>query len=255
MNATPQHQQADREELARLLPAAGDPALSRYRRVQLKENLMDTLTEDLRPAAGRRNPKLRVLLPLALAAAVAGVALTTAPGRDATPSPGGRSFGSIVNAAYTLEQSGDDLIELTILEDAKPGDPAQLQRDLDRVGVRSRVYAGEPGCDAPLPALPTFAPETSAKAEQDWLAAYGWDIRPAMTPAGHREVLAIRPGVIRADLTLYIYLPLAKTNPQEGFRHLEAGLMQSPAPDCMPTQSTTRPPARTGSVPSPTPKQ
>ncbi|MFJ5926883.1 hypothetical protein ACIQF6_30265 [Kitasatospora sp. NPDC092948] len=248
MSATPQHQsqQAEREELARLLPAAGDPELPRRRQLLLKEHLMGAITENSRPATKRRTLMLRVVLPLGVAAAVAGAALVVAPGHRAAPSPsvaapGSEGLGSVTTVAYTLQGSSDDLVKLTVLDGYKPIDATQLQHDLDRVGVRSRVYAGEPGCHAPDPTMPSYSPETEAKANQDRLSAFGWDMRGEAGPDGPRQVLTIRPSAIPTDLRLFIYLPLAKTDPEHSSRELRAGLMQSPAPDCMPAKTYENP--------------
>lgn len=207
---------------------------------------MDTVTENSQRAANRRSLTLRVALPVGLAAAVAGVALTAVPGRPAVPTPGAaatgsQSLGSTTNAAYTLQSSGDDLVRLTILDPAKQVDVPQLQRDLDRLGVRSHVYAGEPDCHAPEPKSPTYPPDAAVKADkggsQGRVSYYGWDI----DSQGRKTVLTVHPNGISADLQLFIYLPLAKTDPANGFRELEAGLMTSPAPSCMPAKTSTNP--------------
>ncbi|MDH6126018.1 hypothetical protein [Kitasatospora sp. GP82] len=246
MNATPRHrsQQAEREELARLLPAAADPELSLRRHLLLKEHLMDTVTENSQRAAKRRTLTLRVVLPVGLAAAVAGVALAAVTGRPVAPTPGvaaagSQSPGSIINAAYTLQSSSDDLVRLTVLDPAKQVDAPQLQRDLDRFGVRSHVYAGEPDCHAPEPKRPTYPPDIAGLTStgQDRVAYYGWDI----DSEGRKTVLTIRPSAIPADLQLFIYLPYAKADPANGFRELEAGLMKSPAPSCMPGKTYDNP--------------
>ncbi|PJN22386.1 hypothetical protein [Kitasatospora sp. CB02891] len=250
MSATPQHQsqQAEREELARLLPAAGDAELPRRRQLLLKKYLMGAITENSRPATKRRTLMLRVVLPLGVAAAVSGAALAVVPGHRAAPSPGvaapgSEGLGSVAAVAYTLQGSSDGLVKLTILDGCKPADATQLQYDLDRVGVRSRVYAGEPGCHALDPTMPSYSPETVAKANQDQLSAFGWDMRGERGAGseGARQVLTIRPSAIPADLRLFIYLPLAKTDPDHSSRELRAGLMQSPAPDCMPTGTYENP--------------
>ncbi len=282
MNATPRDrsQQAEREELAGLLPAAADPEISRHRHLLLKEHLMETVTENSRRAAKRRSLALRLALPVCVAAAVAGVTLTAMTGRGGTPASGrpavaapglaaptpgapsptaagSQSLGSITNAAYTLQSGADDLVKLTILDSYKPVDATQLQHDLDRLGVRSHVYAGEPGCHAPEPEMPSYPPDAAAGANptdsQGRLAQDGWD----MSSEGLKEVLTIRPGAIPADLTLFIYLPFAKTDPANSSRELRAGLMKSPAPACMPSQTFVNPlaslyPTATNQAPAPT---
>ncbi|MFJ2577417.1 hypothetical protein [Kitasatospora aureofaciens] len=234
MNATPRPRsdQAEREKLARLLPAPAHPELPPGRHLLLKEHVMDTITADTRRTARRRTPALRVALPVGLAAALAaGVAVTAATGRPGADVPQGR----ITNVAYTLQSSGDDVVRLTVLEQDKPVDAAQLQRDLDHFGVHARVYAGEPGCRAPKPA----SPDNPADHDR------GWD----MGTEGRQTVLTIRPRTIPAGLQLFIHLPYATTDPADSWRSLAVGLMKPPAPACMPGATFTNPLA--GLFPSP----
>ncbi len=249
MNATPRNrsQQAEREELARLLPAAGDPELPRHRHLLLKEHLMDTITENSRPATKRRSLTMRVVLPLGLAAAVAGVALAAVAGHHAAPVPpaasgGGRPLGNITNAAYTLESGSDDLVKLTLVDNGKQVDATQLQHDLDRLGVRSHVYAGEVGCNAPEPKTPTYPDDAAALkamngSTQDRVSYYGWDFEVQR----HATVLTVRPSAIPADLQLFLYFPYYNTAPDHGSGSLDAGLMKSPAPSCMPAKPDINP--------------
>ncbi|WP_406200275.1 hypothetical protein OH807_18990 [Kitasatospora sp. NBC_01560] len=258
MNATPgpRSQQTEREELARLLPAAADRELSPHRHLLLKELLMDTVTEKSRHTAKRRNLALRVALPVGLAAALVGVVLagggsdrpvpgaaavpggTTPASPDAAVSP---APGAVANVAYTLESGGDDVVTLTILDRDKPVDVPRLQADLDRLGVRSRVYAGEPGCTAPDPSTPAYPEAEMIKANNgsgaDRLAFFGWDIDNGL----QKSVLTVRPHSIPADRTLFIHLPLAKVAPASGFRSLSAGLMVGKAPACMPAEDPSNP--------------
>ncbi|MFJ6139510.1 hypothetical protein [Kitasatospora sp. NPDC092286] len=257
MNATPQSRsrQTEREELARLLPAVADPELPRDRHVLLKEHLMDTVTEQSRRAARRRTLTVRVALPLGLAAAAAGIAFTATAGRPVTSTPGSAGatagsqvLGDITNAAYTLQSGGDDLVRLTVLESYKPVDAAQLQRDLDRLGARTHVYAGEPDCHAPEPESPADPPG-DGDGNPDWLATHGWNIESE----GLKHVLTIRPGAIPAGVQLYIYLPMAKVDPANGFREMEANLMKTPGPTCMPSKTYSNPLASLFPTPPPTP--
>ncbi|MFB6892791.1 hypothetical protein ACFCX4_26160 [Kitasatospora sp. NPDC056327] len=258
MNATPEDlsQQAEREELARLLPAAAARGLSPHRHLLRKEHLMNAVLDDTRAAAAparRRRLALRVALPVGLAAAAAGVALTGLPGSTAgpdgpapqiaspqtsaagaSPGPGPTdSLGTVTNAAYELRSAGDGLVTLTILDATGPVDAPGLQRDLDRLGVRSRVYAGEPGCRAPEP-KEAPVPENAGG---ERLTTHGWTVETT----GKRTVLSVRPHRIAADAQLYLYFPLAKSDPANGFRELEAGLMLAPAPACMPARTFTNP--------------
>ncbi|MDH6112098.1 hypothetical protein P3T36_004925 [Kitasatospora sp. MAP12-15] len=279
MNAAPQprSQQAEREELARLLPAAAEPELLPHRHHLLKDHLMTAVTDNSQPKPARRSLTLRLALPLGLAAAVAGVAFTALPGHPAprsstathtgtatpvTPSSGApQSLSPIVTAAYTL-QSDPDLITLTIADAAGKGDLDGLQRDLDRIGVHSRVYAGDPQCPSashtpsatptgegvPGPPGPTPSPLSSsdeaalnaaAAAEaQARLAQDGWDIEDS---GSRGNVLSIRPSRFPADRLLFLYFPLAKTMPSKTFSDFQAGLLTGPAPACMPAETYFNP--------------
>lgn len=104
--------------------------------------------------------------------------------------------------------------------------------------------------------MASYPPETEAKGNQDGgqgrLAAYGWDMEEEASQDGGRQVLTIRPSAIPADLQLFIYLPLAKTDPAHSSRELQAGLMQSPAPNCMPAKTYVNPLASLYPTPAPT---
>jgi hypothetical protein len=251
MNATPRHRsaQAEREELARLLPAAADPELPRGRHLLLKEHLMETITANSRRAARRRSLTLRLALPVGLAAAVAGVALAAA-GHVGTPA-GSRSPVGVGDVAYTVQSTGDDTVRLTVLDPSKRVDVTRLQHDLDRLGVRSHVYAGARDCTAPAPKSPHDDSAAAVAATNGGsatrLAYYGWDI----SSSGTREVLTIRPSRIPSSLRLYIYFPDIETAPAGHNNAMEAGLMQNPAPTCMPAEPYANPLA--GQWPSSTP--
>ncbi|RGD59792.1 hypothetical protein DR950_20190 [Kitasatospora xanthocidica] len=240
MSATPRHrsEQADREELARLLPAPAAPVLPRSRHLLLKEHLLDSITDpDGTPDTPRRTTPRRTTrrrglllgaaLPLGLAAALTGVLLTT--GTDGS-TPGdddsGRSLGSSSGVAYTLE-SEEEVVRLTILEDYKPVDVDQLQRDIDRFGIRARVYPGEPGCKAREPKQPSHVDLTA-----------GWDIEHG---PGEPLVLTVHPRRLPAGTEIFIYLPLARTSPANSSREMQAGLMKSPGPSCMPAKEYVNP--------------
>ncbi|MFE6054292.1 hypothetical protein ACFQ6N_26365 [Kitasatospora sp. NPDC056446] len=228
MSATPRHRSeqadraagADREELTRLLPAATAPELSPGRHLLLKEHLLDSITDTPRRTPRRRGLLLGAALPVGLAAALAGVLLAT--GTDGSPAgadDSGRSLGSAENAGYTLE-SAQDVVRLTILEQYKPVDTQQLQRDFDRFGIRARVYAGEPGCQTKRPEQPRNVDLNA-----------GWDIE--VRPGNEPMVLTVHPRELPKGTEIFVYLPLAKTDPANSFRELEAGLMKSPGPSCL----------------------
>ncbi|MFB7473549.1 hypothetical protein [Kitasatospora sp. NPDC056184] len=253
MNATPEDlsQRAEREELARLLPAAAARGLSPHRHLLRKEHLMDALTEDSRPAPAVRRHRglaLRLALPVGLSVAVAGLALTSLPGdpagrngsalspatsastsasTSAATSPG--SPDRITNAAYELVHT-DDRVTLTVLDGTKPVDTEQLQRDLDRLGVPTRVYGGQPGCGtfrsmvAPVPKDATG----KGSASSAFIDA---------SAHGGRTVFSIRPGSINAGEELILYLPVARPGTPGGLDGLEAGVLFGATPSCAPTTS------------------
>ncbi|MER5636226.1 hypothetical protein ABT095_04645 [Kitasatospora sp. NPDC002227] len=237
MTATPRprSEEAERAELARLLPAAAAPDLSPSRHLLLKEHLMDTVTEQHTPAPARRRRSLalKVALPALVAAGLAAVTLAANSGPGGQPATaGGARPGTISTVAYTLESTADDQVTLTVLEYAKTVDVEQLQRDLDRLGVPSRVYAGDPGCRAPEPNYPDNGGtplEGAADTPANRVARDGWD----METAHNKTVLTVRPKAIRAGQQLFINFPLARTSPANSFRNLHAGLMTLPAPACM----------------------
>ncbi|MEV7772574.1 hypothetical protein [Kitasatospora sp. NPDC086791] len=107
-------------------------------------------------------------------------------------------------------------------------DTIQLQRDLDRFGIRARVYAGEPGCKTERPRQPKHVDPNA-----------GWDIdsRPGNAPM----VLTVHPRQLPKGTEIFIYLPLARTDPANSFRELEAGLMQSPGPSCLESRAFVNP--------------
>jgi hypothetical protein len=245
MNGRPDRrsQQTEQEELAGLLPPAAVPVFPRDRHLLLKEHLMDTVDQNTPRGTGRRNLPLRLALPVGLAAAAACLALAAGAGGTAPASPDGHRagtpLGDVSDAGYTLGTDHDGTVRLTILEAYKPIDVPHLQRDLDRLGVRAHVYAGEPHCDAPAPVSPSYPADSAAQTatDQGRLDYYGWDVEAARSS----DVLLIQPHRIPAGLQLYVYLPYAKTDPADSWRSLEAGLMNNPAPSCMPAQTYTNP--------------
>ncbi|MGI5380680.1 hypothetical protein ACQEV2_42135 [Streptomyces sp. CA-251387] len=171
MNITPQSPYgAEREELSQLLPAPADPDLSRDRHRLLKEHLMNhVLQEESRLTARRWRLTTRVAAPLALAAAVAGVAVSmgqTSGNTETVTVAAGPD--RITNVGYTLDREPNSTVKMSILVEggemkcvngkcttsgeAWPGrtkvvaDPAGLQHDLDRMGVNARVYRDDPSC-------------------------------------------------------------------------------------------------------------
>lgn len=254
-------EQDQRDELAALLPAATATDLSRDRHLLLKEHLMTTMTEqdlkkdqkkDLKPKTApgdrRRSPVRRAALPLGLAAAaVAAVLASGTSGSAHRPavadaSTGGTSLSDARDTGYTLQSDADGVVRLTVMTEFQRVDYVRLQHDLDRFGIPAHVYAGEPNCHAPAPVTPTSPAGGTANTDTaaGRLASDGWDIEPA----SHATVLLFQTRHhLAAGEQLFIYLPYAKTDPSNGFRQLEAGIMQAPAPSCMPSKAYTTPPA------------
>ncbi|MFJ5921326.1 hypothetical protein ACIQF6_01840 [Kitasatospora sp. NPDC092948] len=200
------------------------------------------------PRRRRSNLMLRRAVPVGLAAAAAaavfatGADLGSAPGHHTVAVGGSPSPLEAGQVAYTLQNTGEGTVALTVLNQNEPVDVARLQSDLDRLGVPSRVYAGEPGCQAPKPNSPPVDTSDAAlralNGDSRSRAAYfGRDI----SSDGHAQVLTVRPGALKPGVRLFIHLPLAVTSPENGFRQLEAGLMTDPAPACMPAATFNNP--------------
>ncbi|MER7000104.1 hypothetical protein [Streptomyces sp. NPDC000410] len=147
MNATPQSPQgSEREELSRLLPAPADPDLTRDRHRLLKEHLMNHVQEESRLTARRWRLAMRFAAPVALAAAVAGVAVstgqTTGDTDTATVAAGPHRINTV---AYTLDHKTDDAVQVTLRAGATPtANAAQLQKDLAAMGIQAQVAKGGP---------------------------------------------------------------------------------------------------------------
>ncbi|MGW2376013.1 hypothetical protein [Kitasatospora sp. NPDC001683] len=196
-----------------------------------------------RPRRGVRVRWVPVGLASGLAAAVAGVALTVLPSQPA--------------AAYTLQNDGSDLVKLTIVNPAGKIDLGKLQKDLDRIGVHSRVLAGDPDCATPwggpdptASPSPSSSPSTSPNPQpprgetprsappgsahpspgDTSLPADGWDIGGE----DGKTVLYIRPGKIPAGKLLMVGFPLAKADPSHAYGVITAGLLDGSGPDCLP---------------------
>ncbi|MFF3313700.1 hypothetical protein [Streptomyces sp. NPDC002952] len=169
MNADQQPPQGPgREELSRLLPAPADPDLSPGRHRLLKEHLMKHMQEASRLAARRWRLTTRFAAPVALAAAVAGIAvgIGQTPGSADTPVVAAGPD-RINNVAYTLDQEPGSAVRMSMrvqggerkcvndnctVPESGPApvrvvaDPAEFQHDLDRMNVNARVYRDDPGC-------------------------------------------------------------------------------------------------------------
>ncbi|MET8509911.1 hypothetical protein ABZV60_35795 [Streptomyces sp. NPDC004787] len=214
MNATPNPPQfPEREELSWLLPAAADPVLSSGRHRLLKEHLMNHVQEESRLTVRRWRLATRAAAPLALAAAVAGIAVSigqTSDNSDAVTVAAGPD--RISNVAYTLDKRSDRTVSMSMkykhnqeCADRKcPGswpatvtllaDPTELQHDLNRMGLNARVYRDDPAC-----------PVAQKSLNRDKEA-----IRNAIgkiVSRGDQLVTAIYPDKIPKDATLVVALP------------------------------------------------
>ena len=246
MNATPQprSEQAEREVLARLLPAAADPDLSPSRHLLLKEHLMNTVADHHRttPAKrprSRRTLALRIAIPAGLAAAGIAIASLTGHPLSSSPQASGPTVttGTISAVGYTL-QSSNHLVTLTVVNAENKIDLAGLQHNLDRLGIRAHVYAGDPGCSDGIRAVGN-APDLEGLRD----APAGDAAKSGLTFAdqGQGTVMEVVPDKIPAGDTLFLYFPLAKTSPVNTYREWQAGLLRGTIPTCLPAQAYTNP--------------
>lgn len=197
----------DHAELARLLPAPGDPVLSDDRQRLLEDHLMSNATEDSRHVSLRRRLAVRVAVPVALAAALAGTALavnqTTAHTDASTAATAGRAPLHISTAAYTLNRQGRGTVTVTIGKaGAVLSDPAQLQHDLERMGVPARVYGHYPSCPANT-ATPFVTAKDAGSRVMTISQRHGAVIATVNTdefPAGAHLVLAIPASPLHASI-------------------------------------------------------
>lgn len=231
----------DHAELARLLPAPGDPVLSRDLQRTLEDHLMNAMRSESPRPARRRTIGARIALPAGLAAAVAGVALTMLPAQTA--------------AAYTLEGGRGGLVKLTIVKPAGKIDTGGLRRDLAAAGVRAKVLLGDPRCASPVGSGPAPAPSLSLGTDPVPPVPSGshsaqevpGDLQrtdgssPAPAPAlfrvvreDDRTVAYVDPARIPAGTTLTFGFPLAKTDPGHGLDVLTIGMDTGGGPDCIP---------------------
>ncbi|WP_042408968.1 hypothetical protein [Streptacidiphilus carbonis] len=247
MNATPLSRcdQAEREELARLLPAAGDPELSPSRHLLLKEHLMNTVADHnrrirARRPRSRRTLALRIALPAGLAAA--GIAIAASAGHPAAGTPhashGPVTAVTISAAGYTLQSSTDHTVTLTVVNAKNEIDLVGLQRDLDRVGAHAHVYAGDPTCNNGISVInngPALQGLPGAPASDSTHAGLN------VADEGRATVLKVTPDKIPADDTLYLYFPLARTSPADTYRDFQIGMLRGTIPTCLPAQTYTDP--------------
>ena len=249
MNATPQprSEQAEREELARLLPAVADPDLSPSRHLLLKEHLMNTVADHNQPTPAkrprsRRTLALRIAIPAGLAAVRVAIASLTGHSLRANPQAAGPAgpavtVGTISAVGYTL-QSSNHLVTLTVINAENKIDLAGLQHNLDRLGVRAHVYAGDPSCNDGITAVGN-APDL--KGLRNAPAADATSAGLTVTDQGKATLLEVNPDRMPAGDTLYLYFPLATTSLVNTYREWQAGLLRGTIPTCLPAQAYTNP--------------
>ncbi|MDQ0943801.1 hypothetical protein [Streptomyces sp. V1I1] len=152
-------QNDDVQVLRRTLTVPADRDFPAGRQQQREEHLMSSWLEMARQQGKDRRRRLavRVAAAVAVVAAVAGIAVTIgqAPGTSAGhgttaqhTAPGAGYFPERITAvAYTLDREPHGVVKVTI-RDTGETRPAleRLQRDLARMGVRARVYQGDPYC-------------------------------------------------------------------------------------------------------------
>ncbi|SEO68293.1 hypothetical protein [Actinacidiphila rubida] len=158
----------DHAELAQLLPAPGDPVLSEGRQRLLEDFLMSKLTVDnVHRVRSRRRMAVRLAVPAALAAALTGtvLAINQATGGPASPAPAtsrasadGSSM-QITTAAYTLSRKPGQVVKVIFLKKGVPM-PTRLRNDLQRMGVKARVYMASTTCTEHYGPIPDYEPES-----------------------------------------------------------------------------------------------
>jgi hypothetical protein len=194
-----------------------------------------------RSRRARRVRWLPVGLTSGLAAAAAGIVLTTVPAQSA--------------AAYTLQNEKEGIVKLTIVNPGGKIDLEKLRNDMAHLGINSRVYVGDPNCHIPrnqgrpdpsAPRHPEPSPHGKVDAtgkpslvpgsrngvgRHDPALSGGWDIGSD----DGKPVLYVRPSKIPENKQLMVGFPLAKTDPVHAYSLIVAGLQDEPGPACMPS--------------------
>lgn len=202
------------------------------RRTQREEHLMNSWLQMAREQGRVRRWRLavRVMAPVAVAAAVAGVAVTVGQtgtpadqrttARHTVPAGTGHFPERITTVAYTLDREPHGVVKVTIRDigETKP-DPERLQRDLARMGVRARVYQGDPHC-------PVNEGSNTSGDERGDLAL---KVVQFESKDG-RFTASIHPDKIPADHTLAIIFPVFTTAP--GADEVAFDVIEGDGPDC-----------------------
>ncbi|MFD0568365.1 hypothetical protein ACFQ0T_02585 [Kitasatospora gansuensis] len=237
MSTHPRHrsEQVEREELARLLPAADAPEPDGHRHFLLKEHLMDTVTENSRRTTRRRSLTLRLALPVGVAAALVGAVLVNGADHPA-PAPGpavaaaarprasrparcpSRSATWPTASRPPAPTSSSSPCSIRTGPSTRPNSSATWTGSAPAPGSTPASPAA-PRPSAPGPSYPE-GPEIAANngTNADRLAFFGWDIDTTFPKA----VLTVRPSAIPAGFQVYVHLPLAKTTPTTHAQEFEA---------------------------------
>ncbi|MEU6080758.1 PT domain-containing protein [Streptomyces sp. NPDC047108] len=185
---------------------------------------------------------------------------------------GGGSQSRIVNAAYTVERKKTGIVKLTIEDPSGKPDIEGMRKDLESMGVRARVYVGDPACPSPRPPThpsgdpdateeptteptggPTGEPTTEPTGEPSGEPTGDVTVKPT-APASEGKrfdmwgdgksywigkqngklVALVMPDRIPKGTTLTFGFPLAKTDPEHGLSIWQVGLAPGDGPDCLP---------------------
>lgn len=226
---------AEREELARMLPAPADRDLPAGRRPVLKEHLMQEIEQQTppgsAPAPARRGRRrlTAIAVPVAIAAAT-GAAFTVLGGGDAKPAQaGGSSAGGsttkIVNANYSLEKDSDGWVVVQVKITSKL-DQARIRADFERVGIASSwIFVARDDCDAVHPPVghrKAVKFDTFFRDDPSVNGSFVWRVKPSAIPAGYSIGVTLRE------------VP-RNSGPITGVAVM--GVEQGAAPACMPTHS------------------
>jgi hypothetical protein len=230
----------DHTELARLLPAPGDPVLPHDLQLTLEANLMNAMLDESSRPARRRSPGVRIVLPAGLAAAAAAAvfalghsgapvtAAGTAPSQSAATAGGAGSPLKISTVSYSIEKSPTGTVKLIADNFSSPAiDVKGLRADLARMGIPARIYVGDRACKEGYPPHPT----TQEQAHRDQATQDA-----AMTLTTDREhgfmIWTIDPAKIPADRTLALYYPHGTTG--SGRLGVVTLLLPGDGPSCAP---------------------
>ncbi|MCX5233093.1 hypothetical protein [Streptomyces sp. NBC_00233] len=251
-------QDDDLQTLRRMLPVPAERDFPAGRRHQREEHLMNSLLNPAPRPDRRKRLALRVALPVGLAASATGVVVTalsggpvnqpqaSSPSSTVTgaPSTSPQSLGRITTAAYTVQREDNDIVKLTITDRAGKPDLTKLQDDLDRLGVPSRVFAGDPECHPkpqPEPSQSPGATPSGSPQPDDSPRQHSADDRPILehqtwtiSMEDGKPVLYVRPSHVPAGQKIMIGFPLAATDPANALSVIMGDMIEGNAPYCLP---------------------